>query len=374
MKVLGRYYGLKSVVVLTIISVVMITINYEEQHMITYESTWKQYASPEEAGFSQQRLMRAKRYFEEINSTSAMLVHDGKVVFAWGDISENSSAYSIRKSFLSALYGIQMDLGTIRLDDTLGELEIESQSELTETELQATVSDLLQSRSGIYLSASEESRLMANLRPQRGKYLPGNHFYYNNWDFNVLGTIYNQQTLSDIFTDFQSLIANPIGMEDFSLDMTEYKYELTKSLHPAYLFRVSARDMARFGQLYLQNGKWGVQQIVPRDWIEQSTRAYSTAQPGSIYGYGYLWWVAEKGELAERGLYSALGRYGQSIDVLPKENMVFVHRVNADHRVLPYFYRVDSSQRLRLLELVLQAKVTKAQKEPKLKEGIVAYE
>lgn len=340
--------------------------------MTTYESTWVQYAEPEEAGWSTEKLSKAKRVYERMNSTAALIIYEGKVLAAWGDITKNTNAHSVRKSFLNALYGIQVEQGTININSSLEELDISDVAELTEMERQATVSDLIQSRSGIYLAAGQESRMMERLRPQRGRYSPGDHFYYNNWDFNVLGTIYNQQADSDLFMDFKQFIADPLGMEDFSLEFTNYKYDSNRSIHPSYLFRVSARDMARFGQLYLQKGRWDTQQIISERWIKQSTTTYSSPPNHSIYGYGFLWWVAEEGEFADKGLYSAIGRYGQSIDILPEENIVFVHRVDSNKRLLPYFYRVESKERMRLLKLVLEAKVSEPKETPLTKPGITS--
>jgi len=72
---------------------------------------------------------------------------------------------------------------------------------------------------------------------------------------NALGTIFEQETGAKIFDAFKKEIADPIGMEDFSVENCEYFYQKDKSQHPSYSFRMSARDMARFGLLYLRKGK-----------------------------------------------------------------------------------------------------------------------
>ena len=111
--------------------------------------------------------------------------------------------------------------------------------------------DLLESRSGVYHEAAAESEEMSASRPARGSHPPGAFSYYNNWDFNTLGTIFEKLTGVKIFEAFTTEIADPIGMEDFSLEDCGYAYEEAKSRHPACNFRMSARDMARFGLLYL---------------------------------------------------------------------------------------------------------------------------
>jgi CubicO group peptidase (beta-lactamase class C family) len=58
-----------------------------------------------------------------------------------------------------------------------------------------------------------------------------------------------------------------------------YQYKKTKSLYPAYHFRLSAHDLALFAALYLNNGAWEGRQIVPAEWIAASTKAYSVMNP-----------------------------------------------------------------------------------------------
>lgn len=358
--------------VLLALLIIIVMAQEEAPQEIHYHSSWEQFREPEEAGWSSDKLMEARNYYHELNSTSALLIYDGKVVFAWGDVTKNTRAHSIRKSFLNALYGIYIEKGLIDLQDTMDDLEITDINELTVQEKQATVADLLKSSSGIYLEAGEESWAMSRSRPARDSHPPGTHFYYNNWDFNVLGTIFNQQTETDLFREFKNQIAQPLEMEDFSIDHTWYQFESTRSLHPSYLFRVSARDMARFGQLYLQNGQWEENQIVPSDWIEESLKVHAVPEGFNVYGYGYLWWAAQQGEWEELRLFSAVGRYGQSIDIIPEKNIVFVHRMDSDDALFPLFNRVTSSQRLYLLSLILEAKTGEAKDNPRTMPGIIS--
>ncbi|MFC0470192.1 serine hydrolase domain-containing protein [Halalkalibacter kiskunsagensis] len=320
-------------------------------------TTWEYHRNPDEVGWSFDKLKKAKDYYDSIGSTAAMAIYDGKVLFEWGDVTKKSNVHSVRKSFLSALLGIYVQEGTIHLEETLNELGISDNVTLTMLEENATIADLLTSRSGIYLRAGEESLLMRWNRPERESYVPGSQFHYNNWDFNVLGTIFNNKTNSDLFEEFNERIAIPIGMEDYVLEDSIYKYELKRSMHPSYLFRMSARDMARFGLLFLQDGQWAGQQLIPKDWISEST-SVQTPVPTSIeYGYGYMWWVADAKPFNELGLYSAIGRYGQSIDIIPEANLVFVHRVNSDRLINRTVNHVNDKKRLTLLEKVLDAHI-----------------
>ncbi|PYZ95161.1 serine hydrolase [Salipaludibacillus keqinensis] len=320
-------------------------------------TTWEFHDSVEEAGWNPEALEQARRYYDSINSTAAMVIHEGKVLFAWGDVTKSTNAHSVRKSFLSALIGIEHYKGNLSLEQTLGQLEIDDEPPLNPLEKQAQVNHLLTATSGVYLPAGEESWGMRRARPNRGAYSPGEYYYYNNWDFNVLGTIYNEQTERDVFEDFKTKIADPIGMEDFELSHTNYKYENRRSKHPSYLFRMSARDFARFGQLYLQKGQWEGEQLIPEQWIEESTSPHQEVTSNGIFDYGYLWWVATESPFSDLKMYSAVGRYGQSIDIIPELDLVFVNRVDSNRLTFGITRSsVNDLQRLQLLQLILDAK------------------
>jgi CubicO group peptidase (beta-lactamase class C family) len=284
--------------------------------------TWQRFASPEQAGWSAQLLEQA---FRRSGAATMMVVQDGKVVAAFGATARRYKCHSIRKSLLSALYGIHVQAGTIALDTTLKELRIDDRIPLTDEELGARVVDLLRSASGVYLPAAAETATMRGRRPPRGSHPPGSFRYYNNWDFNVLGTIFERQTGCDLFVDFQQRIATPLQMEDFRLLDGAHDYsESTVSIHPSYPFKMSARDLARFGQLYLQRGRWNAEQVIPEPWIAESTRRhFEVTDEGAGYtGYGYLWWLDETPGRPRSFFASGYG--GQYVAVFPSERVVVV--------------------------------------------------
>ena len=294
-----------------------------------------EHVTPEEVGYSSQQLNDARQFAAQSGYTAVMALYDGKVFFNWGNIQQNYKCHSIRKPFLSALYGIHCQLGNINLDATLEELGIDDiPPSLTAEEKQATVKELLMSRSGVYHKAAAETQEMKNLRPPRGSHPHGTFFHYNNWDFNTLGTIFEQETGTQIFEEFQSLIADPIGMEDFSLSNCYYQYEDSLSMHPAYSFRMSARDMARFGVLYQKNGNWKGTQIVPTDWINESTTTYSVLDSTAGVGYGYMWYTIPDGSgfaqmVGASGFYHT-GVGVHVVSVLPELKLVIVERYDTD--------------------------------------------
>lgn len=286
--------------------------------------------------WSQTGLGRAREHSATIDTAAVMIVHHGRPVAHWGDVTKRFKCHSIRKSLLSALIGIHVHEGRIDLETSLAELRINDREGLTEREQAATIMDLLMARSGIYHPTHYETERMIRLKPARGSFGPGTWWCYNKWDFNALGTIFEQLTGNGIFHEFRDRIASPIGMEDFRFDDTrrdgEYVYS-DVSVHAAYPFRLSTRDLARFGLLFLQDGRWRDKQVIPAKWVRLSVRPYSPA--GDRGAYGYMWWVAHKdvhfpGMLVPRGTYSARGAGGHYVVVVPAHDLVIVHRVDTD--------------------------------------------
>jgi CubicO group peptidase (beta-lactamase class C family) len=293
------------------------------------------YVTPEDVGYSSEALEDVEDAAEASGYAAMMALCDGKVFFSWGDVTRNFKCHSIRKPFLSALYGIHVAEGHIDLDDTLEDLGIDDiPPNLTVAEKEATVRDLIKFRSGVYHEAAAESEEAIAMRPERGSHEPGTFFYYNNWDANALGTIFEQETDTGIFEEFKKQIADPIGMEDFSVDSCYYQLEPEKSEHPAYHFRMSARDMARFGVLYEKGGMHGGREVVPAAWIAESATPYSVYSEEMGISYGYMWCVFPDGS-AMADMVGAPGFYHTGIGVhvmmiIPDLKLVIVQRYDTD--------------------------------------------
>lgn len=322
---------------------------------------WLRFETPEEAGFSAEKLAAAKEYYDTLDAAAAIVIFDGAVLASWGDVERRLMCHSMRKSVMSAAWGVHVDRGEVDLSKTLAELGIDDmEPKLTDVEKKATILDLLKARSGVYRLAAYEPP--QNPKPPRHSHEPGTFFCYNNWDFNTLLTIFEQEVGEDFFVDVYENLALPLGMQDYLPRHGYRHYERDKSIHPAYPIRMSARDLARFGTLFLREGHWGERQALSEDWVERSRTPYSETGRGGG-GYGLLWWTAGEEDLLGLGMYSALGYGGHAVDVLPGANLVLVFRVNTYEGK-----SVSSGRRKVLLGKILAAKVGEPKETPALVE------
>jgi CubicO group peptidase (beta-lactamase class C family) len=314
--------------------------------------TWEQ-IDPAAAGWSLEGLQRAQAQFQSMGSTGAVVIHNGRMVAAWGDTQRPHKIHSARKSFMSALLGLAVKQGRINLDSTMQDLSIDDlPPSLTPTEKQARVRDLLMARSGIYHDSAAETRKMKELRPQRGSHAPGSFWYYNNWDFNVIGAILRNVTGEDTFQAMERHIARPIGMETFAAASGQY-VTIAASRFPAYHMWLTAPDFARFGWLMLNHGRWRNQQVIPADWVAEITRAW-TPEARSGIAYGYMWWVSQNGRQYHAevgpGSFSARGNGGQILVVAPSRGIVVAHLNDQEENE-----KLESGQFDQFLKLIFAA-------------------
>lgn len=295
---------------------------------------WDRVPSAEVVGFSAPKLEWVRGLLEDLDTTAAIVIVHGRVLLQYGDVQRVSYVASVRKSIRGILFGAHVARGEISEASTLAQLNIDDVGGLTAEENEATIGDLLASRSGVYHPASNRGD-DAKDAPPRGSKRPGSLFLYNNWDFNALGTIFERQAHEDVYDALDRELAQPIGMEDFRRSDQHAERNDTVSIHPAYHMYLSTRDMARVGYLMLRRGSWSGRELVPSSWIGEMLTPTTGAADGDEYvkgmRYAKLWWVFDDPRSREsaplQGAYSAMGAYGQYITVIPKLDMVVAHKV-----------------------------------------------
>jgi CubicO group peptidase (beta-lactamase class C family) len=237
------------------------------------------------------------------------------------------------------------------LDATLSDYGIDDKSpQLNDFEKTATIRDLLTSSSGVYHKAAAAD---GGSLPERNSKQHGEEFYYNNWGFNALGTIFEQQTGQKIFQVFNDSIGSKIGLQDFNWQ-SDGRYDYSDvSVHPAYHFDMTTRDMARIGLLILNKGNWDGKQIISKEWINTITsKKIAVSKDYGGGSYGYMWWVNDGGYMVDfadvsNDAFSAQGHWSQLILIIPSRNIVIVHRAKKN---------LDPSRPLLIVRMILNSK------------------
>jgi CubicO group peptidase (beta-lactamase class C family) len=354
-----KNYSILSTLILISLSILLFSFSdYDAVEENLTINGWQEYSNIADAGFDSAKIKIAEEEYKKLKGASVLAVYKGNILINWGENARRFTCASVRKSFLSALLGNAIERKELALETTLHDLKIDDRVPLTEAEKQATISDMLTSRSGVYIPASFEAKVWKDKRPERGSHQPGSFWYYNNWDFNTLGTIYETVSGKNFFSAFKEEIAEPSMMEDFRLIDGKYFYEPEGSKYPAYLLKMSARDMARFGLLYLNNGKMNNKQIIAEGWTKLSTE--KKVSFNNKDGYSFLWWTTN---INDYEVYYANGTGVQGIYLVPGLDLVFVFRVNSYDNS-----RVNDGKELNLLKLIIDSKVLPEQTNPDLQE------
>ena len=304
-----------------------------------------EHVTPESVGYSSARLEVLRAWLKTRPTTSMMAVYRGKVIFEYGDTTRATVIASVRKSVLDILYGAEKNLPENLANSTVVELGLQDKVPFVHPEELATFDQLLASRSGIYIPNGDGGQ--DAIAPKRGSEYPGTHFFYNNWDFNALGTAFEKLTHKDIYDALRDDIAVPLGMEDF--DRARQKKSVDPNhAHDVYPMWLSTRDMARIGVLMINHGNWAGKQVADAGFLDWSTTlstpfedlnptGFRAAGQPMRWGYGRLWWVWDPPRYPGgtsmgpfQGAYSAMGTGGQYITVFPGLDLVVVHKVDID--------------------------------------------
>ena len=280
----------------------------------------------------------AERVEAETTFDAFVAMRGEDLLMRWGEHERPLNLASVRKSVISLLYGIAAERGLLDLDASLADLGIDDAPQpLTDEERRATVRDLLASRSGIYLETLGESSTWADRRPARGSHPHGTFWFYNNWDFNALGTIFEKTTGLSIGHAIAAWLAAPLGMDSFCPEHVTYEWA-DHTEHPMWRVFMSAGDLARIGALVLQDGRWGGEEVVPAAWITESTSPISdtTALIGAdrlADQYGLLWWID-----SDTGRIWGQGSGGQFLIVDRARGIATVTRNNTGTSVAGYLW------------------------------------
>ncbi len=155
---------------------------------------------------------------------------------------------------------------------------------------------------------------------------PGSRFRYTNRNVNLLASIFLRSSGSEADLFAAEHLFSPLGITDWNWDFRRWQG------HPdmAAALRLRPRDMAKLGQLVLQDGVWDKEQVVSREWIHESTRSHVPETPYDLE-YGLLWWRLSSSDSPLGTITFANGMGTQFIAVIPDARLVMVTTGGNDH-------------------------------------------
>ena len=279
---------------------------------------------------------------DEQDTLSLIVVHRGEIIherYAEGiDASTRTRTWSTAKSMLSTLIGMLVDEGRMALDEPLGfDWLPEVRASEEDPRNRITLRHVLNMSSGLYpvdsfgmeyvtgsglaywagASSNEGARRRGLVRE------PGTFWDYENYD-TLLAVFAMKQTLGDdqTYAEFpRRALFDRIGMRNTLASTDRFgDFILSSQVY------TNARDLARFGLLYVQGGVWEGERIVSEDWIRfVRTPAPATAETGNQYG-GQFWLVPDDRTDVPKSAYSTSGNRGQYVIIVPSHDTVIVRR------------------------------------------------
>jgi CubicO group peptidase (beta-lactamase class C family) len=236
------------------------------------------------------------------------------------DTFELHPSYSMAKSFTSALLGIAIEEGFIKSIDDSVITYLPEISEVQNSE-QLTIRHLLNHTSGFKKKLTTDINIYyarditKHLDQLKIESLPGTKQEYINVNTQLLGMVLNRATKQSLSSYMQEKIWQPIQACSDAIWSTDKKNDLVK----AYCcFGAVVLDYAKFGRLFLNEGNWNGEQIISKNWYNESIQRDTLS--GSSWNYNHSWHIG----LKEYGDFMAIGLYKQHIYVHPKKQLIIV--------------------------------------------------
>jgi CubicO group peptidase (beta-lactamase class C family) len=291
-------------------------------------------------GMDQDKLSLAiKKAAENPRFLSLLVVRRGRLVieeyFNGNRANDLNDVRSVTKSIVSSLVGIALAEGFISsLDETLGQYLYPHVAAMNEDKQAISVRHLLTMTGGFswdesggygdyipWINSNDHIQFVIN---RSLVYAPGTYFTYNSAAVHLLGVLITEATDMTLPDFADQYLFSKIGIEQSQWEMLSGGY-----VNGGAGIDLLPRDLARFGQLYLQGGISGTTQVLPPNWVAQtSTPKFDWRDSyGALdsFTYGYLWWI-EEGQADK--MYFAWGFGGQFIFVVPEEELVIVTTTN----------------------------------------------
>jgi CubicO group peptidase (beta-lactamase class C family) len=260
---------------------------------------------------------------------SVLVLHCGNVISEhyWRGFAESSyqPVYSITKTVVSSLIGIALGDGKLSLSDTLAnwfpELALPPEAHAASV----TIHHLLSMSAGFQELSGRvmaQDSIPSYLR-RAGVSAAGETFRYASEDVDILAAVLERAVGEPAIDYAQKHLFKPLGIWPEipkSFRKRLWKTDKQKRIRGALGLQLRSREMANFGQLYLQKGNWEGEQLLPAEFVAASTSPQSSGGYPERVKYGYLWWISTDRE--GRSAFFASGAGGQCIYVLPALELV----------------------------------------------------
>jgi CubicO group peptidase (beta-lactamase class C family) len=278
---------------------------------------------PEAQGVSSASLLTFIEALDRVEGMhSVMLVRRGNVIAEgwWAPYrpEHNHELYSLSKSFTSTAVGFAVAEGRVSLDDEVLKFFPKDAPADPGNNLQAMrVRDLLTMSTGHQDEPpSAVDKISArSFLAQAVPHKPGTHFKYNTPATFMLSAILQEQTGQTVAEYLQPRLFGPLG-----ITQPVWRTNFQGITLGGYGLSVRTEDIARFGQLYLQKGRWNGRQLLPESWIALATsrQVSNGSNPRSDWdqGYGFQFWRCR------HGAYRGDGAFGQYCLVMPEQEAV----------------------------------------------------
>ena len=290
-------------------------------------------STPEAEGISSEAIMKFVNAADESTTTefhSFMIIRHGKVIAeGWWDPfgpDLKHTLYSASKSFTATAVGLAIDEGKLNLDDKLISIFPESVPDsISQNLANLKIRDMLSMSTGQRREAdiSTEDWIKSYLETPV-ELEPGTRYRYSSLASFMLSATVQKVTGEKVIDYLTPRLFEPLGIEGYDWETNPQGINTG-----GWGLRVKTEDLAKFGLLYLQKGKWNGKQILSENWVNEATSVKIQQRPNmtqeerddaddSVQGYGYQFWRAKNNS------YQVNGYAGQFVLIVPDKDMVVV--------------------------------------------------